>query len=330
MIAAIFRAECTRKGSKGKDLLRRLFQAIVDCCDTLQKEPAEHLLVAKTFSMHLHNLLYLAVLLVTESAEDCVRIASACGLCGSLLATIHTACEALRVHPDVAKIGLRSAIVAVPPWIATGFLCMDGLQRIALVEEQNRKVLTCSNQLLGVESGIRWEYLPPTRPYHFDLMDRGWARLHPAPAAVLEREFSRGARTAQTIVDGFSCVVDLVGMTLVNSANKERFNVRRSVADARAAPPVAASAASHLSTDISLTAMQLDDCCRAVGLCADLLTFHLDQNTLNAVFRVAVRLTRNASVAAVFAEKRGLESLLVLPSSSCFQGSSTLYSVRVN
>ncbi len=326
LISSLLRTECQRTNSCGPEILRQLVHEIFESISHILTLDTPEEVYASSSSARLFVASHLYVLLITDAVPQSIAAGEASGIFARFCQVVEHASKLLFSHREFSTIGQRAAKIAVPTWLSACLLCIDGYERLTMIEGCSRAIRQYSSQLIGVESAARWEFQPGSRPaVLFGLMDRAWQRLPAGPSAVTEREFIRGARSSQILIDGFQCTIDFSSMILLNTVTNERITVRRVLS--RSAQAAGSASANPVAQDVPISGLSEDNQNMVVSSCARFLHAQVDQSTLNALLRVSVRLSRNESVASTFFTAGGLGAVLNIRTSSCFQGLSLVFSV---
>ena len=327
LASSILRVECSRANGTGSIVLHRLAAELASLLEACASADATaDFLTSSPTALSLTSLAHLMLLLVSDAVYDVIEIAEAEDVFGKMVAAFNNAALILSHNADFHKIGLRSATIALPPWVSVCVLCIDGLHRVLRSEVELYKLKAVSPTLLGSEQAVRWEYQQAgTRMSYLDY-DHIFHRFSAEANSILEREYARGSRTALIELDGYPCTVDFASMTSSNNFTTENLLVRRQLTNDRMirnqAPDIQRNTKRPnfrgLSTEQNETLM---------GAIARLLKARMDQSTLSTILRLCVVLTQDSNLVGAFVKNGGFDAILNVHLSSFFQGAAVAISV---
>jgi hypothetical protein len=267
-------------------------------------------------SVRLHPRLYLAVsLLVSDSTVNSEHI-SASGTVPQLIKLFDVYTTTQTAHTDEAKSGIT---LVTPVWLNTVLLFLDQYGMASQVASTDANLRAESIQK---GRGV-WQFRKPREGFGASSRDK-WDTYSEATTKLIEEAFASNLAHATYDKGGrpqrisFKTMTD-VDLDLRDSPKTTRFAIRRSVA---AGSPLPAVEVPQRAVPMSPDEMQMLATC-----CAALLSCRLDQDTMEAVMRMSLRVTHRSDSAAKFVQAGGVQALMNIRHASLFRSAGTLTSL---
>ncbi|XP_037091019.1 E3 ubiquitin-protein ligase HUWE1-like [Pollicipes pollicipes] len=223
----------------------------------------------------------------------------------------------------------QQADLTSPRWLAPLVVFIDLCEKIAVASQRRSAVAQIT--------GHQWRW--------FDLSSGKWCGYPAANNKCIDDAYWAGESQVQVITGRRKYNIIFNTMVQVNEETSNRRPVMicladRPTADSGAAPAVAsasaadgdrspppvaaAAAATTVAAPATIECLSDGQCAEILAACVGLLAAGVDADTLQAVLRLCLRLTRQHALAVRFAELGGVRHLLALRQASTFAGLNTL------
>ncbi|XP_015191132.1 PREDICTED: E3 ubiquitin-protein ligase HUWE1 isoform X3 [Polistes dominula] len=316
-----------RNGDEWRDnMLRQLIREIGDLVDYLidiiksQDENAGTLLVECDEANKVSRRIYLYTLFFEGTFQEmrvpCARIVEECVMLDKLVNLLVMSEVPLTAHKNkVVKENKDGAItVKTPKWLAPLLLLIDRLEKVG--------TLTKRKQLMHKVTNCMWKW--------FDLSTGKWTLYSPMNNRIINEAYWAGEPNVRITCSRRRYLITFSCMTQVNEESDNRrpitmgFNFNSGTNE-----DGGSGSDSNMDTDDSPVEEKRNTVVQGldpsiipsiVRACVKLLAIPVDRDTLHALMKVCLRLTRDYKNAEVFAREGGVKLLLEMTQSSTFIG----------
>ncbi|XP_011333015.1 E3 ubiquitin-protein ligase HUWE1 isoform X1 [Ooceraea biroi] len=325
-----------RNGDEWRDgMLRQLIREIGNVVDYLigiaesQDENAGSRLVECEEANKVAGRIYLYTLFFEGTFQEmrvpCAQIVEECAILDKLVRLLVVSEGPLTANKNrIAKDSKDGSVTTVktPKWLAPLLLLIDRLEKVA--------TLTKRKQLMHKVTTRTWKW--------FDLSTGKWTLYSPMNNRIINDAYWAGESSVRISCSRRRYLITFSCMTQVNEDSDNRRPITMGFKLNTDKEDGGSGSDSNMDTDESPieekrnTVVQGLDPSIApsiVRACVKLLTIPVDRDTLHALMRVCLRLTRDYKNAEVFAREGGVKLLLEMTQMSSFTGSINLCTLLI-
>jgi E3 ubiquitin-protein ligase HUWE1 len=247
--------------------------------------------------------IHLYTLLFEEMRIQCATLFSKLGIIDDMVHLLETAQHLLSL---VATNNKNNVIT--PKWLAPLILLIDLYDKAAVASSRKAPLLAATKR--------QWKW--------FDDRSGRWTSYVTANNKVIDDAYKNGEQLVRFTHGRKRYTVQLSTMVQIN---EETGNWRpvMFVIDDNNKPVVEEESDTKNSSNTKIVpSLELRHCHSLIGTLVGLINIPVEADTLHAVMRLCLRLTRNYEVAALFAELGGVRAILQLTQASAFTGFTSL------